>query len=83
MYRPGYQEETHNTELLPKNVRTNTEIRASADTSLGNTAGFCCGRSVMFEGALSGYKVLDVTHHMAGPYCTKLLAAYGAEVVKV
>ena len=37
----------------------------------------------MSKGTLSGYKVLDVTHYMAGPYCTKLLAGYGAEVIKV
>ncbi len=35
------------------------------------------------EQALSDVKVLDLTHHIAGPYCTKLLADYGAEVVKV
>jgi len=33
--------------------------------------------------ALEGVKVLDLTHHISGPYCTKLLADFGAEVLKV
>ena len=37
----------------------------------------------MQENALSGVKVLDVTHYIAGPYCTKLFAELGAEVIKV
>jgi crotonobetainyl-CoA:carnitine CoA-transferase CaiB-like acyl-CoA transferase len=32
---------------------------------------------------LDGLKVLDLTHYVAGPYATRLMAAQGAEVIKV
>ncbi|MDC0035749.1 CoA transferase [Chloroflexi bacterium] len=33
--------------------------------------------------ALKDVKVLDITHYVSGPYCTKLLGDFGANVIKI
>jgi len=35
------------------------------------------------RGLLEGVQVIDLTHYLSGPYCTKLLATLGANVVKI
>ena len=39
--------------------------------------------NVVSEGMLERVRVLDLGSHVSGPFCARLLAAYGADVIKV